>query len=369
MSVRGEAAIVGFYEMPTLRDYGERTTLSVMAETARGAIRDAGLRNDDIDGLITRDINSVQLSEALGLEPCFATSMTSHGASGAASIATAAAAINAGLTTYVLCIFGETRPRSSRIGPPPGGGPPGTGTEWEHPFGPVVAANGAYGMMKQRHMYQYGTTQEQFAKCSVDQRFNAELNENAYWKGKLITIEDVLASRYTNDPLHLLECVMPCSGMGAVIVAAADRARSLPNDPVYILGAGGPATRHNSIWQEEDVTVTPVVLSAPVALQMAGYKASDIQFAEFYDCYTILVMSCLEDAGFCPKGEIGPFYETTDTTYKGGFPINTDGGQISGGQGGAGAGGFRHVVEATRQVMGRAGPRQVQKKDLCMVNG
>ena len=76
----------------------------------------------------------------------------------------------------------------------------------------------------------------------------------------------------------------------------------------------------------------------------------------------------LEDAGFCDKGEIGPFYDSVDTTYNGSFPVNTDGGQLSGGQPGA-AGGFRHVIEAARQLMGRAGERQVAKKDLCMVNG
>lgn len=76
----------------------------------------------------------------------------------------------------------------------------------------------------------------------------------------------------------------------------------------------------------------------------------------------------LEDAGFVKKGEIGPFYESTDTTYKGSFPVNTDGGQLSGGQPGL-AGGFRHVIEATRQIMGRAGERQVQRHDICMVNG
>ena len=78
---------------------------------------------------------------------------------------------------------------------------------------------------------------------------------------------------------------------------------------------------------------------------------------------------CLEDAGFCKKGEIGPFYESTDTTYKGTFPINTDGGQLSGGQIIGGGGGFRHVIEATRQLMGRAGERQVTRKALCAVNG
>jgi acetyl-CoA acetyltransferase len=101
---------------------------------------------------------------------------------------------------------------------------------------------------------------------------------------------------------------------------------------------------------------------------MAQYNIEDIQFAQFCDFYTILVMMSLEDAGICPKGEIGSFYENTDTTYKGKFPINTDGGELAGGQPGLGAG-SRHTVEATRQIMNRAGERQVERNDLCMVNG
>ena len=74
----------------------------------------------------------------------------------------------------------------------------------------------------------------------------------------------------------------------------------------------------------------------------------------------------LEDAGFCKKGEIGPFFDSIDTTYKGSFPVNTDGGQISAGQLVGGAGRFRQVIEAAHQVMGRAGQRQVAKPDLGM---
>ncbi len=77
----------------------------------------------------------------------------------------------------------------------------------------------------------------------------------------------------------------------------------------------------------------------------------------------------LDDAGFCKKGEIGPFYDSVDTTYNGSFPVNTDGGQISAGQPVGGTGGFRHVIEGVRQLMGRAGERQVAKHDLVMVNG
>ncbi len=77
---------------------------------------------------------------------------------------------------------------------------------------------------------------------------------------------------------------------------------------------------------------------------------------------------CLEDAGIAPKGQIGPFFESTDTRYNGDFPINTDGGQLSCGQPGL-AGGFRHVIEATRQIMGRADVRQVARNDLGLTNG
>jgi acetyl-CoA acetyltransferase len=162
---------------------------------------------------------------------------------------------------------------------------------------------------------------------------------------------------------------MPCSGAHAVIVTSAERARALPHPPAYILGVGGPATSHDTIWQEDSIATSPVVHSAPTALQMAQVNIREIDFAEFYDCYTILVMMTLEDAGLVPKGEIGRFYEETDTTFQGSFPINTDGGQIGAGQSGGGGGGFRHVVEAARQIMERAGERQVPRSDLCLVNG
>ena len=109
-------------------------------------------------------------------------------------------------------------------------------------------------------------------------------------------------SRFVNDPLHLLECVMPCSGANAVVVTTAARAKALPNPPAYILGVGGPATQHDVVWQDADIATSPVVMSAPMALRMAQYSASDMKFAQFYDCYTILVMMCLEDAGNLPEG-------------------------------------------------------------------
>jgi acetyl-CoA acetyltransferase len=215
-------------------------------------------------------------------------------------------------------------------------------------------------------MYKYGTKPEQLARIAVNQRFNALKNPLAALRSPL-TVDDVLASRYVNEPLHLLECVMPAAGGIAFIVTTAERARGLKQPPVYLLGAGVAQGNENS-WVTPDVCVTPTAYSAPAAYRMAGYGPQDMQFAEFYDCYTILEACCLEDAGLCPKGEIGPFFESTDTTYQGSFPINTDGGQLSAGQLIGGSSGTQQVVEAVRQLRGQAGERQVANHDLCIVN-
>jgi acetyl-CoA acetyltransferase len=341
------------------------------AEAARLAIEDAGLRKEDIDGLITEggSVSPGAMAEYIGIRPTFATGVTMMGASGATATMVAAAAIHAGLCNYVLIAIGAVRDpeTGARRGGGGGGGAGSIGAEFEQPFGPAQGAGTGYAMMYARHMYEFGTTPEQMAKLAVDQRFNGVSNPNSAFFGEPITIDDVLNSRYINWPLHLLECVMPCSGAAACIVTSAERAQALPNKPVYILGAGMEQGTP-AVWQRERITTTPARVSAAKAFAMAGYSPKDMQFAQFYDCYTILAALTLEDAGFVKKGEIGPFYEATDTTYRGTFPINTDGGQLSSGQPGL-AGGFRHVIEATRQIMGRAGERQVAENDLCMVNG
>jgi len=101
---------------------------------------------------------------------------------------------------------------------------------------------------------------------------------------------------------------------------------------------------------------------------MAGVSPQDMDFAQPYDCYTITVIVTLEDAGFCRKGEGGRFVAEHDLTYKGDFPCNTHGGQLSFGQPGL-AGGMSHVIEAVRQLMGRGGERQVKDATIGYVNG
>src|SRR3989304_487456 len=116
--------------------YPGRSNWSLLTEAALGAIRDAGLRKDDIDGLICQEaFNSLTVAEYTKIKPKFTLSMTVHGATAAASLTTAAMAVSAGLANYVLCVMGGTRDPESG-GQQPGGfrtvaamaaGPPGGG--------------------------------------------------------------------------------------------------------------------------------------------------------------------------------------------------------------------------------------------------
>ncbi len=280
MTLRGKVAIASIGEVPSRRSYPGRTVNGLCAEAAYMAIRDGGLRKADINGLVTDGrMPPADMAEYIGIRPTFATGVSMQGASGATATTVAASAIVAGLCDTVLVVMGSGSDMGRTGGPRPTTGVPG---EWEAPFGLAAGVNTGYGLIFRRHMHEYGTTPEQLAKVAVDQRFNALTNHNAVFRDQPITIDDVLNSRYINDPLHLLETVMPCDGAAACIVTTADRVKAMPNRPAYILGAGieqGVAT----IWQSPRITETPTKVSAARALRMAGYGAKDIQFAEFYD--------------------------------------------------------------------------------------
>jgi len=369
MNLRGKAAIVGIGETVHRRSWPNRSSLGLAAEVAAEAILDAGLRREDIDGMITVSTSFLpqRVAEYIGVRPTsFASAVGMNGATSGAALTIAAAIVDAGIANYILFVNGNARDPENPESFAPLQARPDFASEFIAPYGPAVAANTNYGLLYSRHMHQYGTKPEQLARIAVNQRFNAAKNPLAALQDP-ITVDDVLNSRYVNAPLHLLECVMPSAGGIAFIVTTAERARTLRRPPVFLLGAGVAQGYENS-WLTPDFCQTATAFSAPAAYRMAGYGPKDFEFAEFYDCYTILEACCLEDAGICPKGEVGNFLESTDTTYKGTFPINTDGGQLSAGQLIGGSSGTQHVVEAVRQIRGMAGDRQVAKHDLCVVN-
>jgi acetyl-CoA acetyltransferase len=281
MTIRGKAAIVGIGELPTRRTIPGRSTMGLMAEATKMALDDAHLVKEDIDGVVMELFPGI-LAEYIGIRPRFCQGVQLAGATGASCVEIAAAAINAGFCETVLVVLAQAR-ESFGYAPMESEGPASTGSEFESILGPAAGANNGYGLIYQRHMYEFGTTERQLAIMAANQRFNALENPNSAFQGQPISVDDVLNSRYINEPLKMLESVMPAAGGGALIVTSAERAKSLPNRPVYVLGAAVAVTHMGNPWHLDRMTTSPVVMSAPDSLKMSGYKASDMQFAQFYD--------------------------------------------------------------------------------------
>jgi acetyl-CoA acetyltransferase len=369
MSLKNQAAAIGFAELkPWKEPPPDLTPLSLMARLTAEAIADAGLDKGDIDGFLvgmpTADpgfIYPASAAEVLGINPRMLNVVDIGGASPAGMIWRAAAAIQGGMCSAVLCIVADLNRVGDQKVPVIS-----VQREFEAPYG-NIGANCGYAMIANRHMYEYGTTPQQMAKVAVDQRKNALKNPLAAFGDKPLTIDEVLNSRMIVDPLHLFEIVSPCSGGSAVIVASPEVAKRAKNPPVWLLGAG-EYSNHSSITYAPSLTESPIKPAADNAFKMAGVERKDIDLVCPYDCYTITVLVTLEDAGFCKKGQGGPFAAEHDLSYAGDFPCNTHGGQLSFGQPGLG-GGMSHVVEGIRQLMGRGAGRQVKDAALAYVNG
>ena len=375
-SMRGAAAIVGIGELKPERTRPGRDAMSLLAEAAYLAIQDAGLTKADIDGMIFDPELAVgsgggynpRMAEHMGIYPTWATGCDAQGAAGVVMALQAAAYVNAGLAKYVLCGMGAAADPATRRRPAAGARTETATTEFQAPFGPTVGANGWYAMIAKRYEALYGATVEKRAKISVDLRYNANHNPMAIFHDTPLTTEDVVNSRIVADPLHLLECVMPCAGACAFIVTRADLARSLPHKPAYILG-GGLGILRGSLTHVGEITISPVGRGARKAFEMAGWGPSDVQVMEIYDSFTITVMCELEESGFCKKGEAGDWIQDHDLTFKGDRPLNTHGGQLSYGQAST-AGGCAQVTEAVRQIRRDGGGRQVPgPTDLIYVTG
>ncbi len=369
--LRGVAAISGFADMPASREAGGRRPAEIAAGVAMAAVADAGLGKHDIDGLLCAppfgDYSILwpgYLCEYLGLAPTYLDTVELGGASAAGMIWRAAAAISAGMCRHVLCVTAdavdlERFARVVRMLPP-------SDRLYEFPYG-NVAANPGYALIAQRHMYEYGTTAEQLAAVVVDQRASAAANPLALYHDQPLTADDVLGARMILDPLRRPEIVTPCTHGSAVIVSRADLAADLPQRPVYLLGAG-EAGAHAGVTRAPSLTHSWIADSARRAWRMAGLGPADMDFIQPYDCYSITVVITLEDLGFCAKGEGGAFAADTGLGVHGALPCNTHGGQLGCGQAGL-DGGMTHVVEGVRQLMGRAGDRQVQGAEHGVVHG
>jgi acetyl-CoA acetyltransferase len=214
----------------------------------------------------------------------------------------------------------------------------------------------------QRHMAEYGTTKEQLGRIAVVERAYAQLNPNAVLRSPL-TLDDYLQSRVISSPLSLFDCDIPVDGSMAVVISAPETVPDL--DHHATIEAAGTAMRNRPYWEHwPDLTTMAPHDAAAHMWSQTDLRPSDVDIAQLYDAFSPFVLFWLEAMGFCGVGESGPFVGDGRRIGPGGeLPINTWGGQLSGGR----LHGWGFLVESLQQLWGRAGDRQVPGVDVVAI--
>jgi len=362
-------AIAGLGLTPQGKVY-DRGYVGFAVDAVRLALEDAGLEKDDLDGLLVNPgiswrnsvMASALLQQALGIEHLgLSLTLGSGGATAASMIQQACEAIDAGLVEVVACVFSDAPLRPPDPEKKSGAASSyGMARGWDAAYG-YFGVNARYAMIAQRHMNEFGTTQDQLGLVAVNQREWARSNPDAEMREQALSLEEYHASRWIVEPFHLLDCCLVSNGGACVIVTRLDRARSLTRPPVRVLGfgQGHPGT------DPLETLSGGAAQAGKAAFDMAGLRTSDVDVAELYDCYTVTVIITLEDYGFCAKGEGGALIESGATARGGALPVNTGGGQLSSFY----MWGMTPVVEATVQMRGDGGDRQVNGANVALVSG
>jgi acetyl-CoA acetyltransferase len=369
-------AIAGIGEVPT-GVYAERSALGAALEAARAAVIDSGVPRDEIDvvmptaSIFSRDFNSdlifSRLVEELGLAGSVKQNVQvmAGGASASLMVKMAGAMVAAGFAKNVLCVHADKLGSGlttddaidvfSTLGIP---------DEWERPFGQHFSSIAA--LTTNRFKHETGTTDEQLASVVVSARKWASLNPNAMLRREL-TVEEVLASPMLSEPLTAKQSNVLADGASAFVVTSGERAADYCDSPVYALGFGSRVT-HYSLSQERSLAKLGFREASQEAFAMAGVGISDIDIAEIYDSYPVFSLMTLEELGFVEPGTAGAFVAAGNVDPGGRLPMTTNGGMLAQGHTGVG-GGVAILVEAVRQLMGRAGHRQVPGAKFAVETG
>lgn len=345
-----------------------RDGLDLTIDAALAAIDDAGLTVGDIDGLAAYPGNATGFPGFAGpgtpaVHDALRLSLNWHsgGAEGPAqlqAVVNATMAVSVGLARHVLVYRTVTESTAQgeggrqRIG---GDGAGASGSlQWTLPFRAYSAANWL-AMYAQRHMDTFGTTSEQMAQIALNARRNAARNPKAIYSDPM-TLDDYLASRMISSPFRLYDCDVPVDGSTALVVSVAEHAAGVDH-PVARIDAVGTALRGRPSWDQwDDLTTMPAQTAATHLWSRTDLTPADVDVAQLYDGFSWLTMSWLEALGFCGHGESGPFIENGNRIgLDGELPLNTNGGQLSGGR----LHGFGLIHEAVVQLRGEGGDRQV----------
>jgi acetyl-CoA acetyltransferase len=343
-----------------------RNTLDLMTEASTGALADAGLARPDIDGLLCGYSTTMPhlmlatvFAEHLGLHPRYAHTVQMGGATGLGLVMLAQQLVRSGAAKRILVVAGENRMTGqsrdsvvqvlAQVGHP----------VYEVPLGASIPAY--YGLVASRYMHTFGNTERDFAALAVLMRQHASRHAGAQFR-TLITEEEVLASRPIATPLKLLDCCATADGACAVVVTAE------PTGANHLRIAGA-AQHHNAqhISAMSDLTDLGAGACTARALQAAGRKLAEVEYAGIYDSFTITLTMLLEEIGLAPRGRAGPWAREGRFGREGAVPLNLHGGLLSYGHCGV-AGAMAHLAETHLQMTGRAGERQAPRAGLSLLH-
>jgi acetyl-CoA acetyltransferase len=373
----GKAVLTGAGKSQVGRRLG-RTGLDLTVEAVTRAIADAGLDFDDVDGIASYPGPGVpdpgfsgatvqEVRNALGLRSRWYISSTET-AGQIGPVIEACMAVTLGLANHVVVfrsVWESTaqanRGRASVLF---AGGELPPHLEYTGPFGALSAANWL-AMPAQRYMHDFGLTREQLGAIPLNARRNAGLNPDAIYRDPL-TLDEYLGARMISEPLCLFDCDVPCDGATAVIVSRRDASAGLPRHPLTVESVGTGMFERATWDQRADVTTMAAHDAAATLWEHTDLRPGDVDLAQLYDGFSFLTVMWLEALGFCEHGKVGEFVEGGDRiALDGPLPLNTSGGQLSGGR----LHGMGFLHEACVQLWGEGGDRQAPNTPETAVVG
>jgi acetyl-CoA acetyltransferase len=377
-SLRDKIAVVGIGETEYSLRPG-RPVRTLIVEAIDKALDDAKLTIKDIDGIVIEGswapfhLSAFELAYGLGIQPRFCETIGGSGSGNCASFHLDAMAIANGRANTVLTYYSNAY-RSTHHRGYERHLTAGVKDSFEVPYGGSVDPNIDFAMVARRYAYEYGLTEEQFNQTlgtiAVDHRRKAILNGKGVLQEPL-TLEDYMNNPMVCDPLRLPDYCRWNDGACAWITTSAERAKDFPHVPVYVTGLGYSTAADamaGDYWingKETYFHKPHMAVALNRALKMAGISLKDLDFAQVYDAYTIMLLIFLESLGFCKKGEGPAFVESGAMALDGSMPINTHGGHLSHSYINMAS----HVVEAVKQLSGEAGPGQIKGAKFGMFDG
>ena len=368
----GKVAIAG-YAHSIIERHAARPLGALAVETAREAIADAGITVGDVDGVVAAALFPTSGAHAAedGVATVTANWMAEHLACLGArpehvsgfqgigqmpgAVAIAVNAIAAGAADYVLLFRALHNPPGSYHGNPMRqvAGP----QQWTAPagfFGPLAMIALPYNEYLQR----YGATREEMAAVLVEARKNGARLPWSYWRKRPLTAEEYLASPVLADPVCRNDCDIPVDGVAAFVLTSADRARDLPNKPVYVAGyASGrqPRRRLPLHWPLDDIMGAGTQLATDL-WKHTGIGPGQVDLPQVYDGFSPFAWFWLEVLGLCPPGEAHRFVASggIDSDDPAAIPALSSGGALGNGR----MHGVPQMLESYLQLSGRAGQRQ-----------